>query len=143
MALCSLCHISGGVARFAALLLQSSHKKTVTKKGPLARAFFVNHGGGSAAMVMMPVMVMAVVSDLDRLQIDTGNSGRDVQPGLALHADRLQRVGILRTADQKITAEADADRGVGADAAVIARESAASNPAFRCVHRPGELGLLG
>ena len=51
----------------------------------------------------------------------------DVQSGLALHAERLQRIGILRTADEEIAAEADADRGIGADAAIIAGKIAAAD----------------
>ncbi len=62
----------------------------------------------------------------DRLQVNAGDAGGDVQPGLALHADRLQGIGIARTANQKVAAETDADRCVGADAAVAARERAAS-----------------
>src|SRR5260370_15429017 len=92
----------------------------------------------------MPVVIMparAVMREPDRLQFDIGYTGRDVQPGLALHADRLQRVGVRRTADQKIAAETDADRCIGADATVVAREFAASNPLRRCIHRPGEIGL--
>jgi hypothetical protein len=38
----------------------------------------------------------------NRLQFDIRYSGRDVQAGLALQADRLQCVGILRTSDQEI-----------------------------------------
>src|SRR5882724_893161 len=70
--------------------------------------------------------------ELDRLQFDIGDAGSDIQPGLALHADGLQRIGILRPADQKVAA-ADPDRRVGADATVIASEIAASNPAGRCI----------
>ena len=79
----------------------------------------------------------------NRLQFDIRDAGRDIEPGLALQADRLQRVGILRTADQEIAAAADTDRRVGADAAIVAGEFAAAKPAGRRVHRPGELGLLG
>ena len=64
--------------------------------------------------------VMAAAPERHRRQFKIGNSRRDVETGLPLHADRLQRVGILRTADQKIAAAADADRGVCADTAVIA-----------------------
>src|SRR3984893_2054342 len=92
-------------------------------------------------MVVMPAM--SAMREPHRLQLDIRYPGRDVQPGLALHADRLQRIGIRRTADQKIAAETDPDRGVGADTAVIAREIAAANTAGRCVHRPGKLGLVG
>ena len=79
----------------------------------------------------------------DRLQLDIGYPGRDVQSGLALHADGLQRIGIRRAADQKIAAAADADGSVGADATVVAREIAASKPARRRIHRPGKSGLIG
>jgi hypothetical protein len=64
--------------------------------------------------------VMAAAPERHRRQFKIGNSCCDVKAGLTLHADRLQRVGILRTPDQKITAAAYADRGVGADTAVIA-----------------------
>ena len=112
------------------------------KKGPLPRASFVNDRGGSAVTVML-VKVPAAMSDPDRLQLEIGDAGRDVQSGLALHADRLQRVGIRRAADQEIAAAADADRRIGADAAIIAGEFAAPDPAGRRIHRPGKLGLLG
>src|SRR5712672_1652035 len=79
----------------------------------------------------------------DRLQLDIGYPGRDVQSGLALHADGLQRIGIRRAADQKIPAETDADGSVGTDATVVAREIAASKPARRRIHRPGKSGLIG
>ena len=93
----------------------------------------------------MPVRVPArtAMREPDRLQFDIGDADSDVQPGLALHADGLQRVGILRPADQKVAAAADPDRCVGADATAIAREIAASNPAGRCIHRPGKPGLIG
>src|SRR5713226_478885 len=94
-----------------------------------------------AMAVIMPARTAA--READRLQLETGDAGRDVQPGLALHADWLQRIGIRRTADQKITAAADADRSVGADAAIIAGELTSSNSAGRRIHRPGKPGLLG
>src|SRR5258705_13415207 len=78
------------------------------------------------------------MGDPDRLQLDIGYPGRDVQSGLALHADGLQRIGIRRAADQKIAAETDADGSVGSDATVVAREIAASKPPRRCIHRPGK-----
>ena len=69
---------------------------------------------------MMPATAMA---EADRLELEAGDAGRDVEPGLALHADRLQRVGIARAADQEIAAAADADRRVGADAAIKRRRA--------------------
>ena len=39
-------------------------------------------------------MVVPARAELDRLQLEAGNAGGDVQSGLALHAERLQRVGV-------------------------------------------------
>jgi hypothetical protein len=93
----------------------------------------------------MPVNVQArtATREPDRLQLDISDPGRDIQSGLALHADGLQRVGIPRTADQKVAAETDPNLRVGADAAVVAREIAATDPAGRCIDRPGKSGLIG
>src|ERR1700730_3587539 len=93
--------------------------------------------------MLVPKPARTTVPKPERLQLDIGNSGGDVQPGLALHTNGLQRVGILRTADQKIAAAADPDRSVGADAAVIAGKIAASNPPARRIHRPAQFGLVG
>src|SRR6202048_229284 len=79
----------------------------------------------------------------DLLQFEAGDAGGDVQPGLALHADRLQRVGFLRPANKKMPPPADTHGSIGADAAITAGELAASDPAGRRIHRPGKLGLLG
>src|SRR3981081_3900560 len=94
-----------------------------------------------AMPVIMPARTAA--PEPHRLQFDIGDPGPDFQPGLALDADRLQRVGIRRAAEQEIAAETDADRRVGADAAIIAREIAASDPCGRRIHRPGQSGLVG
>src|SRR5258708_38020517 len=116
------------------------NKKEARFRGPLS----------VSAGRLLTVMAMAVNGpartarrEPDRLQIDVGDPGRDIQSGLALHADRLQRVGIRRAADQKVAAKADADGSVGADAAVIAREIAAPTRAGRRIHRPGTPGLIG
>ena len=93
--------------------------------------------------MVMHVPTRTAMRKPDRLQFDISDTGSDIQPGLALHTDGLQRVGILRPADQKVAAAADPDRCVGADATVIASKIAASNPAGRCVHRPGKPGLIG
>src|SRR3954470_2095878 len=60
----------------------------------------------SAAMAATMVLP-AARSELDRLQLDAGDAGCDVQSGLALHADRLQRVDIRRPANQKVAAKTD------------------------------------
>ena len=48
---------------------------------------------------MSSVMVAGVPagSKANRLQVDRGNAGRDIQASLALHADWLQAVGIAGT----------------------------------------------
>jgi hypothetical protein len=71
-----------------------------------------------STVTMMMVLVLVVMVPVrmlvgDRLQVETGNAGRDVQPGLTLHADWLQRIGIGRAADQEVTAKTDTDRRVG------------------------------
>ena len=93
----------------------------------------------------MPVSVPArtAASEPQWLQLDIGYPSRDVQPGLALHADGLQRIGIRWTADKKIAAETDADGSVSADATIVAREIPASNLPRRRIHRPGKPGLIG
>src|ERR1700761_5184353 len=94
-------------------------------------------------MMMMEAMVPMMHADIGRLEVETGNAGRDVQAGLALHADRLQRIGVARTTDQEVAAAADADRGVGANAAIAAGKRAVADRANRCINRPGKLGALG
>src|ERR1700756_2061206 len=89
---------------------------------------------------MVPATAM---SETDWLKLEAGNACGHVQPGLALHADRLQRVGIARSAHQEIATAADADRGVGADAAICAGERAKAEPRGRRGDGPGELRLRG
>src|SRR6266702_1008538 len=93
--------------------------------------------------MMVTAMIVPARAEMNRLQFEAGDACGDIEPGLSLHADRLQGVGILRATDQEIAATADADRGVGTHATVIAGEFAASEPAVRRIHGPGELGLLG
>src|SRR4051812_19421940 len=94
-----------------------------------------------SAVTAMPVDVPARGAKADGLQFEPCDACGDIEPGLSLHADRLQGVGIRRTADQEVAAAADADGGVGADAAIAAGQFAASKPAVRRAHRPGESGL--
>src|SRR4051812_47623104 len=90
------------------------------RKRPAFAGLDVYTADESAMAVMTMAGVMAAAPVRHRGQFEIGNPRRDVEPGLALHADRLQRVGIGRTTDQKIAAATDTDRRVGADAAVIA-----------------------
>ncbi len=91
----------------------------------------------------MPVDVPARRAEADRLQIEAGNAGGDIESGLSLQADRLQSVSIRRTTDQEIAATADSDRGVGTDAAIASGKFAAPKPAVRRIHRPGKPRLFG
>ena len=97
-------------------------------------------------MVMTVMVIMSAVAVThvpDRHKLDACDSGGDVQSGLALQADGLQPIGILRTTDEEIAAETNPDRRVGADAAIVAGKFAASKPVGRRIHGPGELGLIG
>src|ERR1700761_3920332 len=94
-------------------------------------------------MMVMEVMVPPAATDCRRLEIETGDAGRNVETGLALNADRLQRISIGRSTDQEVAAATDADRGVGANAAVATGQRTITDRADRRVHRPGELGALG
>jgi hypothetical protein len=89
-------------------------------------------------MMTMPVNVQARTATREpaRLRVRYQQS----RPRHSTHTDGLQRVGIPRTADQKVAAETDPNRRVGAEAAVVAREIAATDPAGRCIHRPGKSG---
>ena len=117
----------------------SRTKKRPASAGLFRRIALLSRDGDDEVMMV----VVAARREPHRLQFDRGDAGRDVQPGLALQADRLQRVGIRRTADQEVAAAANSDRGVGADAAVIAGEIAIADPRGRRVHRPAQFGLIG
>src|SRR5882762_6719077 len=110
------------------------------ERGPLLRASMFALQNRS---VMAMTGVMATRPKLDRRQFKIGDPGRDIEPGLALHADRLQRIGILRTADQQVAAATDSHRRVSADAAVFSGEIVASKSVGWRVNRPGKPGLLG
>src|SRR5204862_4514826 len=96
----------------------------------------------SAAMTVAAIGVPSRTVALERLQLEAGDTGGDVEAGLALQADRLQRVGVGGTAYQEVAAAADADRSVGADAAIAAGEFAAPEPTGRRIHGPGQPGLI-
>src|SRR5713226_2782486 len=116
------------------------------KQARFKRAYWCSIVAFPSAVMVMPRMVvpmMPAMRERDRLKLDAGDAGRDIQSGLALHADRLQRVGIGRTADQEIAAPANTDRRIGADAAVAPCEFAATKPQVRRVDGPFEPGLLG
>ena len=75
-------------------------------------------------------------------QFEARDAGGNAQAGLTLHADRLQRDRVVRAADQRIGADADADRGAGGRADIVAGEVAAAETAGRREHRPCHRDLL-
>ena len=91
-------------------------------------------------MVMMP---MAAMAEANRLKLKARDASRDIQSGLPLHADRLQPIGIAGAADQEVAAAADADRRIGADAAIAAGKLAVSEPCGRRTDGPGDPRLRG
>src|SRR6185312_16924697 len=113
------------------------------KRGPLSRASSPWPLRVLSAVTAAMMMRQAAMAEADRLELEPGDTGRDIQSSLALHADRLQRIGVALTTDQEIAAAADADRRIGADAAIGAGEIAVTEPRVRCIDRPGELGLRG
>src|SRR5579871_61351 len=129
-------------SRSVAHALYATTGSAASKKRP-ARAglFAVCRCVFTSAVTTM--MNAAVIAEANRLELDSGNAGGDIQAGLSLHADRLQRVGVARTADQEVTAAADADRRIGADPAVIASKLAIAEARRRRADRPGKLRLRG
>src|SRR6266849_6872775 len=75
-------------------------------------------------------------------QLEAGNAHRDIESGLSLEAQRLQREGILRAAHQRIGVAADHDRGAGSKPAVVAGKIAGADPARGREHRPTQCRLL-
>ena len=97
-------------------------------------------------LMVMPVMMVpvpAAMPEFNRLEVEAGDARRHIQSGLALQADRLQSVGIVRATDQEIAAAANAYRRIGADAAIGAGEFAKAEPRGWCVNGPDELRLRG
>src|SRR6516165_3385973 len=78
-----------------------------------------------------------------RPKFQTLQTRGDVDADLALHAQGLQRDGIVGTANQHIAADADADRGASLRARVVAGEIAWPEAGDRRIDRPAERGLLG
>src|SRR5689334_24818891 len=101
---------SGAVPEFA-----TEAHRALKRKRPACAGLFLDVSF-SAAAVMPAMVVPARTVAVVRLQLEAGDTGGDIQPFLALHAKRLQRVGVGRTADQEVAAAADADRCIGADA---------------------------
>src|SRR5277367_4299849 len=102
------------------------------QKARTQRAFWLL----AVSAAVMTMVIIAAGTAAVRFQLDVGNTGGHIQPGLALHAERLQRIGVRRTADQEVAAAADPYRCIGADAAIISGEIAVSDPCVRRVHRP-------
>src|SRR3569623_2055947 len=78
-------------------------------------------------VTVMPLLGMAAVDVANRAQFKVDDATGDVQAGLALQAERLQREGVGRTADQEVAAAAAADRGIVVFARVAAGLLACAN----------------
>ena len=76
-------------------------------------------------------------------QRDRRDAGGDVKSGLARDAERLQGDGIARAADQRVGAEADANRGAGGAAGIAAGQGAGLQVGLRREHGPDDHAGLG
>jgi hypothetical protein len=71
-----------------------------------------------------------------------GDAGGDIETGIALDADRLQRDRAVGAADQNIGADPDADRGAAGGADIIAGERTRPQAGGRREHCPDDHGAL-
>src|ERR1700761_2472669 len=78
-----------------------------------------------------------------RPQFQALQARSDAETDIALDAQRLQRDGFVRAADQDIGAETEADGGAAVDTGIVAGEIALPEPRRRRIHAPGQPGLLG
>src|SRR5690349_3463219 len=76
------------------------------------------------------------------LQGYRSDAGGDVEADAALDADRLQGDLLVRTADQHVRTQADAERGTRGHAAVISGESARADRTWR-EDEPDDASFLG
>src|SRR6266567_4867266 len=75
-------------------------------------------------------------------QLEAGNAYRDIESGLSLQAQRLQREGILRPAHQRVGVAPYDDRGAGSEAAIAPGEITRADVACRGEHHPSQCRLL-
>src|SRR3569623_1822817 len=95
-------------------------------------------------MTMVTVTLGMTAMDVaNRAQLEVHDTAGDVEAGLALQAEGLQREGVGRTANQEVAAAADADRGIAANAAVAAGQVTRTDLGGRGMHAPAEIGLAG
>src|SRR5258708_5427220 len=81
-------------------------------------------------------------TNIGRPQFQVRQSGRHIEAGLGLCTDGLEREGVIRTAYQRIGADADADRGVALHAAVVAGKVARMEHTGRREHTPTQRHVL-
>ena len=91
---------------------------------------------------MMPQMTRCGTGNNGRPQFQVRQPGRHIEAGLGLCTDGLQREGVIGTADQRIGADADADRSVALHAAVVAGEVARMDHTGRREHNPAQRHVL-
>ena len=86
---------------------------------------------------------MAVARSLRLIaQADRSDAGRDVEPGIAFDADRLQRDCAVGAADEHIGAGPDADSGAAGGADIIAVERTGAQISGRREYRPNQHAAL-
>src|SRR5579871_259545 len=76
-------------------------------------------------------------------QFQLFEAGRDIQADLSLHAQRLQRDGVVGTAVEPVGADPDTCRRTALRAAVTAGEVTGPKPSDRSEHPPCQRGLFG
>jgi hypothetical protein len=87
---------------------------------------------------MMMVVAMLTTS---RRQFQTSDASRNVEPGFTRDADGLQREGVARTADQRVRAQADTDRGARGRSDVKTGEATMADVLARSEYHPSQNGL--
>ena len=88
------------------------------------------------------VLAVRPIRQVRRHQLKRRNARGCAKAGLALQAHRLQRDRPVRAAEQRVGAEADAERDVGRAAGIAAGQSTRAEPMGRSEHRPMDDGRL-
>src|ERR1700733_8553221 len=90
-----------------------------------------------------PAMTKEPALSAARPKFQAFQPGCDAEADLALHTQRLQRDRVVGTADQRVTADPDANRSTTLCAGVIAGEIAGPEPGDRGVDAPRQRRFLG
>src|SRR6185437_7244275 len=76
-------------------------------------------------------------------EADRADAGRDVQAAVAGHAERLQREGLIEAADERVRAQAYADRCASGGADIVAVKRAGADVGTRRDDFPDQDATLG